>query len=65
MPHPQSTQSSTRGFGDIKLPDVPDSFYAEAKASNPYKCTEEEWARFRTTISIDAAHRLCENDDYV
>ena len=47
------------------LLDVPDSFYAEAKASNPYACTEKERASFITSISIDAAHRLCDVGDYV
>lgn len=52
------------GFDDIQLLDVPDSFYAEAKAENPYACTKEERAAYMSVLGQQSTARLCDQDHY-
>jgi len=52
-------------FDDIQLLDVPDSFYAEAKAENPYNCTEKERVHFMQDYGPADTHALCDQDHYM
>ena len=52
-------------YGDIMLLDVPDSFYADARASNPYTCTEEERGGYRVDWGTVNERRLCDSKRYV
>jgi hypothetical protein len=45
--------------------DVPDSFYAQAKAENPYNCTEYDRGEYLDTIGRASMERMCDFDDYV
>jgi hypothetical protein len=45
--------------------DVPDSFYAHAKAENPYNCTDKERAYFLKEYGPIDLRALCDQDHYM
>lgn len=44
--------------------DVPDTFYVQAKAENPYKCTAKERAGYAAALGANATQRLCDQEHY-
>ena len=53
------------GFDDLLLLELPDSFYATAKASDPYACTSQIRAAYKERFDAEEVHRYCDFDHYV
>ena len=64
-PNPNPPTELNVGFDDMLLLDVPDSFYAEAKASNPYACTEKERSGFLKKYGPIDTRALCDQEHYM
>lgn len=54
-----------KGYDDIMLLDMPDSFYSHAQTNNPFQCTEEERGEFLCDWGAGGAAQLCDPQNYV
>ena len=64
-PSPFIIKESTWNFNDIIVLELPDDFYAIARASDPYKCSRELKDEYIRTLGKHDASKLCDYDHYM